>query len=87
MAARKRGEGRTKLRSMRVDRDPWLPFGANCEKTGSDRTAAVVAFMRWFNREPGAKLPHRPDAPLTAEEYAAAMDAERPEGRDVESGS
>jgi hypothetical protein len=87
MAARKRGEGRTPHRSMRVDRDPWLPFGANCEKTNTDRTAAAVAFMRWFNREPGAKLPQRPDVPLTAEEYAAALAAEESKSSDAKSGS
>ncbi|MCW6003814.1 hypothetical protein K1W54_04355 [Micromonospora sp. CPCC 205371] len=73
MAARKRGEGKTPHRTIRVDHDPWLPFGANCERAGTDRSHALVEFIRWFNREPGAKLPKRPDSALSDEEYAAAM--------------
>lgn len=44
--------------SMRVDKDLWAQFGASA----GPRNRAVVLrdFIRWWLRQPGAKLPARP---------------------------
>jgi hypothetical protein len=49
---------KTPLRRLRVDDDLWEEFGAAAEP---DRSAVIRDFMRWFIREPGAKLPARPE--------------------------
>lgn len=56
---------KTQHRSVRVPDPRWERFG---ELTGN-RAEVLNAFMAWFNREPGAKLPKRPDpvdAPVEA---------------------
>jgi hypothetical protein len=54
----------TPKQTIRVDPTLWVRFGVAV----GDRAAALRAFMRWYLREPGAKLPKRPDSiPQTAD--------------------
>ncbi len=53
------GKG-TARQTIRVDEDLWASFGAACEIVGLDRSAVLRAFMHWFARQPGAKMPKRP---------------------------
>jgi len=54
----------TPKQTIRVDPALWARFG---EAVG-DRAASIRAYMAWMLREPGAKLPKRPDSiPQTAE--------------------
>lgn len=55
----KSGRG-TARQTIRVDVDLWDRFGTVCEQAGSDRSDTLRAFMRWFAREEGAKMPRRP---------------------------
>ena len=66
MATRARGEGKTPVRNLRAEDDLWGSFGAACAAAGIDRSTALRDFMRWYMREPGAKLPKRPDPPPSA---------------------
>ena len=43
--------------TLRLDEDLWHAFGQRAE----DRSAVLRAFIRWYVREPGAKLPARPE--------------------------
>ena len=62
MAPRKRGEGKTPHRTIRVEDDIWGPFGEAVEHQGEkDRSPVVRALMAWYARLPGAKLPQRPE--------------------------
>lgn len=38
----------------------WNRLGEVASAAGTDRTAIIREFVRWFVREPGAKLPPRP---------------------------
>lgn len=50
----------TTNRVVRVDDDDWADFG---EITGVRHRAELIrAFIRWYLRRPGAKLPKRPPA-------------------------
>lgn len=45
-------------RPIRVEKELWDPFGA---AVGDRRRSEVLReFIRWYLREPGAKLPDRP---------------------------
>jgi hypothetical protein len=48
---------KTPTRPVRVDSDLWARFG---EAAKPDRSEVLRAFMRWYVREPSAKLPPRP---------------------------
>ncbi len=53
-----RGQGsNTPTRPIRVDPALWEAFGAVADP---DRSAVLREFMRWYVREPGAKMPKRP---------------------------
>lgn len=67
MNARKRGEGKTPHRTIRVEAVHWEPFGDNAKRVGEDRSSVLNQFIAWFNREPGAKMPKRPDAASDSE--------------------
>lgn len=54
----------TPKQTIRVDPGLWVRFGAAV----GDRAAALRAFMRWYLREPGAKLPKRPDSILRTDD-------------------
>jgi hypothetical protein len=43
--------------TVRMGADLWRAFGEVAEP---DRSAVVREFIRWYVREPGAKMPHRP---------------------------
>jgi hypothetical protein len=54
--------GRTPVRPIRVDAELWDDFGKAATASDTDRSAALRAFMAWYARRPGAKLPARPAA-------------------------
>jgi hypothetical protein len=54
---------KTPLRTFRLEDDLWRDFGAATD----DRSAAVRAFVEWYVRRPGARLPRRPDISRTAD--------------------
>ena len=60
----------TERQAVRIARDLWDAFGAALP-SGVDRSTALRAFMRWYLREPGAKLPERPSRPRKAAERPA----------------
>lgn len=51
----------TPTRPIRVDPDLWERFGVATTADGTDRSTVLRDFMRWYVREPGAKVPKRPD--------------------------
>lgn len=58
-----RRAGRTPHRQVRADDALWDAFGDAVERSGAaDRSAVLREFMRWYVREPGAKMPRRPPA-------------------------
>lgn len=52
--------GKTPTRPIRVDLALWAAFGDATAGEGTDRSAALRAFMGWYLRLPGAELPERP---------------------------
>ncbi|EFK99541.1 predicted protein [Streptomyces sp. SPB78] len=51
------------VRGLRgIEGDLWQDFEKATTDTDSDRSAVLRAFMEWFVRRPGAKLPERPQA-------------------------
>lgn len=50
---------RTPLQNIRVDRDLWETFRRTAEP---NRSAVLREYIRWYVREPGAKMPRRPDS-------------------------
>jgi hypothetical protein len=56
----KSGRG-TARQTIRVDEALWEQFGERAASVDNDRSALLRDFMRWFVREPGAKMPKRPD--------------------------
>jgi hypothetical protein len=59
LVSTKSGRG-TARQTIRVDEALWERFGVDATTVGRDRSALVRDFVRWFVREPGAKLPKRP---------------------------
>lgn len=53
----------TRARPLRIPDDDWHKF----EQTAGagQRTAVVLQFIRWYNREPGVEFPERPPAKET----------------------
>jgi hypothetical protein len=60
--------GKTPARPIRVDQELWDAFGQAVTAGDTDRSAALRAFMGWYARKPGAKLPTRPAAVPAAKE-------------------
>lgn len=57
-----RGQGaNTPTRPIRVDLELWARFGDATKRQDTDRSAALREFMAWYARDPGAKMPKRPD--------------------------
>lgn len=50
-------------RPVRIDLGLWDRFGA---VANPDRSTVIRAFVRWYVREPDAKLPKRPEVTQTA---------------------
>ncbi len=59
MATRKRGEGKTPHRALRVEDDLWERFGAATTELGTDRSTWLRNAILWCVREPGARMPQR----------------------------
>ncbi|MDH2425812.1 hypothetical protein [Sphaerisporangium sp. TRM90804] len=57
---------RTPKQNMRIPTDRWKAFANSAAKMATDRTKIVNQFIAWYNREPGAELPHRPPASPTS---------------------
>lgn len=56
-----RGQGaNTPTRPIRVDLDLWGRAGEASKSEGTDRSAIIREFLRWYLREADAELPHRP---------------------------
>lgn len=51
----------TPTRPIRIDLKLWEKFGQAAGRVGLDRSALLREFMAWYVREPGAKMPKRPD--------------------------
>jgi hypothetical protein len=66
MAARKYGEGKTPIRTLRAEDHEWVPFGRAAKRAGTDRTSLLRQFMRWYSGQPGAEMPHRPEPTETS---------------------
>jgi hypothetical protein len=63
VAARRHGEGKTPHRTIRAEDDVWDAFGDAVARQGEpDRSTVLRAFMTWYVRLPGAKMPQRPPA-------------------------
>jgi hypothetical protein len=54
------GEHRMFRALFSVPKDDWTAFGEALKDT--DRATVLRAFIAWFLRKPGAKLPQRPPA-------------------------
>lgn len=63
-AAAKPAGGKTPTRPIRVALNEWDDFGKAVALMGTDRSAAIRAFMAWCTHKPGAKLPKRPPREL-----------------------
>lgn len=77
MAARARGEGKTPHRQFRLEGDLWEKFEAAATQAGADRSTVLRAFVMWFVREQGAKMPKRP--PTAESNDAGNTDSEDPD--------
>lgn len=52
-------ESHTPTTPIRIDRELWARFG---DAAGArNRSAVLRDFIRWYLREPGARMPKRPD--------------------------
>jgi hypothetical protein len=49
--------------TVRMGHDLWERFGEAAEP---DRSAVLRDFVRWYVREPGAKMPRRPEVNRSA---------------------
>lgn len=52
---------KTPTRPIRVDLGLWDRFGWAAGAAGYDRSTVLREFMAWYVREPGAKMPRRPE--------------------------
>ncbi|MFI6140335.1 hypothetical protein ACIBCC_19370 [Streptomyces griseus] len=51
---------KTPPRQIRIG-DAWYDFDAAAKAMGTERAAVIRELIDWYIREPGAKLPARPD--------------------------
>jgi len=63
MAPRARGEGKTPLQNIRMEKPLWRRLGRAADDLGTDRSALLREFAEWVVREQGARMPKRPDQP------------------------
>ena len=54
-------QNKTQHRSVRISDDDWTDLESVSTEQGLDRAKVINAFIRWYLRRPGAKLPRRPD--------------------------
>jgi hypothetical protein len=50
----------TPTRPIRIEPELWERFGRAAAALETDRSAALREFIRWYVREPGARMPRRP---------------------------
>lgn len=65
---RRRGDAKAEYRRLyatprqvRVATSAWRDFGLATKAAGTTRPRMIVQFIAWYLREPGAKMPARPD--------------------------
>lgn len=58
---------KTPARQVRIGDELWLDFDAPARSMGTERAAVVRELIAWYLREPGAKLPPRPDREVVLE--------------------
>jgi hypothetical protein len=51
------------MAAFRVAEAVWQRFGEAVDRAGTDRSSVLRALIAWYLREPGAKLPTRPEQP------------------------
>jgi hypothetical protein len=51
---------KTPQRTLVVDPTEWDELQVAAKAAGSDRATVLRAFIKWYIRRPGAKLPQRP---------------------------
>lgn len=51
---------KTPARQIRIG-ESWYDFDAAAKAMGTERAAVIRELIDWYIREPGAKLPARPD--------------------------
>lgn len=52
----------TALQSFRIDDQLWQRFAEVSAKAGTNRSAVLRDFIRWYIGDPDAALPERPDS-------------------------
>lgn len=52
---------KTPHRQVRLDDDMWHKLGLAAVEAGTDRSVIIRALVAWWLREPGAKIPKRPE--------------------------
>lgn len=57
---------KTPMHTIRIEESLWRRFGA----AAGDRTGTIRDFIRWYVREPGARLPTRPRSDVTRSDSA-----------------
>ncbi|MGW2861932.1 hypothetical protein [Streptomyces sp. NPDC001205] len=67
---------KTPTRPIRVDLTDWGVFGEAANAEGTDRSAALRAFMDWYLHKPGSKTPTRPTKAAVEEARAAYLKKE-----------
>lgn len=53
----------TRAVPIRIPREDWQKFETTAG--ARNRSAVIVDFIRWYNREPGVEAPERPPAKET----------------------
>jgi hypothetical protein len=67
----------TARQTIRVDEALWDRFAEAATVDESDRSAVLREFIRWYIREPGAKMPRRPDAKISGNKLGTNQGDER----------
>jgi hypothetical protein len=67
---------KTPARQIRLPAELWLDFDPAAKSVGTERAAVVRELIAWYLREPGAKLPARPDREVVLEARAEREAAE-----------
>jgi hypothetical protein len=52
-------------RSVRVPKRRWDKAAETAAKAGTNRSAGINQFLAWWNGEPDAALPERPEPPAS----------------------
>lgn len=71
---------KTPARQIRIG-EAWYDFDAAAKAMGTERAAVIRDLIDWYIREPGAKLPERPDRSVTLKARADREEASKKSGR------